>query len=106
MGGAGRLTFVARVEPRPVKGGPPEQLVLELTDAGPGVPAEIRDRLFEPFVTYGKKRGTGLGLSVARRFVEDHGGSLELLPSLPPPAQGARFRLSVPLERRDPESPR
>ena len=42
------------------------------------MPPEIRETLFEPFVTLGKKRGTGLGLAVARRFVEDHGGTLEL----------------------------
>ena len=48
---------------------------------GRGAGGEIRDRLFEPFVTRGKKSGTGLGLAVARRFVEDHGGTLELLPA-------------------------
>ena len=53
--------------------------MLVLADEGPGVSPEIRERVFEPFVTLGKKRGTGLGLAVARRFVEDHGGSLELL---------------------------
>ena len=54
-----------------------------------------RDRgwLFDPFVTRGKKNGTGLGLAVARRFVEDHGGSIELLKEGP----GARFRMSLPL---------
>jgi len=50
-------------------------------------------------VTLGKKRGTGLGLAVARRFVEDHGGRLELLLPQAPPAGGARFRLALPLER-------
>jgi signal transduction histidine kinase len=53
--------------------------------------------VFEPFVTLGKKRGTGLGLAVARRFVEDHGGSLELLPPPEPPGHGARFRFALPL---------
>ena len=72
-------------------GGP--RLVLTLADEGPGVPPEIRDRLFEPFVTRGKKGGTGLGLAVARRFVEDHGGTLELLPEGP----GARFRIAMPV---------
>jgi two-component system sensor histidine kinase BaeS len=52
--------------------------------------------VFQPFVTWGKKGGTGLGLAVARRFVEDHGGSLELLPE-EPGAKGARFRLVLPL---------
>ena len=82
----------ARVEPRQATSGPPEQLVLELGDEGPGVPAEIRERVFEPFVTLGKKRGTGLGLAVARRFVEDHGGSLELLRL----AAAARARRPLP----------
>ena len=67
-----------------------------LADEGPGIPAEIRERLFEPFVTGGKKGGTGLGLAVARRFVEDHGGTLELLPASAGP--GARFRILLPLE--------
>jgi len=53
--------------------------------------------LFDPFVTQGKKRGTGLGLAVARRFVEDHGGRLELLPPPESGARGARFQLALPL---------
>jgi signal transduction histidine kinase len=76
-------------------------LTLELSDDGPGVPAEIRDRIFEPFVTSGKTRGTGLGLAVARRFVEQHGGRLELLPEGP----GARFRMTLPLEVRPAPAP-
>jgi signal transduction histidine kinase len=97
MGGRGTLLFAARVLTLPGAEGPAEHLVLELADEGPGVPPEIRDRVFEPFVTLGKKRGTGLGLAVARRFVEDHGGSLELLPPPAPPAHGARFRVALPL---------
>ena len=67
--------------------------MIELQDEGPGVPPEIADRLFDPFVTRGKKNGTGLGLAVARRFIEDHGGSIELLRDGP----GACFRLSIPI---------
>jgi signal transduction histidine kinase len=95
MGGQGPLRFSARV----VTGGDgsADWLELVLGDEGPGVPPEIRERVFEPFVTAGKKRGTGLGLAVARRFVEDHGGSLELLPAPPPPARGATFRIALPL---------
>jgi signal transduction histidine kinase len=95
MGGRGRLRFSARV----LAGadGSSERLELLLADEGPGVSPEISDRVFEPFVTLGKKRGTGLGLAVARRFVEDHGGSLELLPPPAPPAHGASFRLALPL---------
>ena len=97
MGGRGRLSLSARIETLAGADGPTEHLVLVLADEGPGVSPEIRERVFEPFVTLGKKRGTGLGLAVARRFVEDHGGRLELLPPLEPPAHGARFRLALPL---------
>jgi signal transduction histidine kinase len=93
MGGEGRLRFSARV----VAGGDasPDRLELVLADDGPGVPEEIRDRVFEPFVTLGKKRGTGLGLAVARRFVEDHGGTLELMPAGAAPTRGAAFRFGL-----------
>lgn len=81
-----------RLEARAV-GPPPGMLELVVADEGPGVPEEIRERLFEPFVTSGKRQGTGLGLAVARRFVEDHGGRIELLEDGP----GARFRIQLPL---------
>jgi signal transduction histidine kinase len=48
-------------------------------------------------VTLGKKRGTGLGLAVARRFVEDHGGTVELMPPGAGPGRGASFRFGLPL---------
>jgi signal transduction histidine kinase len=50
------------------------QLVLSVTDRGPGPPADIRDHLFEPFVT-GRADGTGLGLSIVREATEAHGGT-------------------------------
>lgn len=96
MGGTGRLHLAASLEPGGRDGTPP-RLVLVVSDEGPGVAEEIRGRLFQPFATHGKKKGTGLGLAVARRFVEDHGGSLELLPSPHPPASGASFRIVLPL---------
>ncbi len=98
MGGRGRLRLSARVGTNTGADGPGEHLALVIADDGPGVSPEIRDRVFEPFVTLGKKRGTGLGLAVARRFVEDHGGRLELDPS--PLERGARFRLVLPLALR------
>ncbi len=89
MQGRGRLHVRARIELEPTG----RVLELLLRDEGPGVTPEIRERLFEPFVTAGKPYGTGLGLAVARRFVEDHGGTLALLPDGP----GAHFRLRLPL---------
>jgi signal transduction histidine kinase len=93
MGGSGRLHLSADVLAGDHTPGS-AQLRMEVADEGPGVPVEIRDRLFDPFVTLGKKGGTGLGLAVARRFVEDHSGTLELVDQGP----GARFRILLPLK--------
>jgi signal transduction histidine kinase len=68
---------------------------IEVSDTGPGVPVEIRRRLFEPFVTAGKKKGLGLGLALARQTMLDHGGDLELVSS----ERGARFLLRLPLSQ-------
>lgn len=98
MGGRGRLHLEARLDPgKADRQHPGDWLSLLITDEGPGVADGIRDKLFQPFATFGKKKGTGLGLAVSRRFVEDHGGTLELLPGLPPPEHGARFLISLPL---------
>ena len=51
---------------------------IQITDDGPGVEATIRDKLFQPFVSYGKENGTGLGLTIAQKIVQDHNGSLQL----------------------------
>jgi two-component system, NtrC family, sensor histidine kinase HydH len=69
-----------------------KHLVIEVADHGPGVPEEDRDRIFEPFHT-GKTQGTGLGLAVARRVVESHGGTLMVLSA---PSGGALFRAEIP----------
>jgi signal transduction histidine kinase len=68
-------------------------LLIDVQDTGPGVPVEIRDRLFEPFVTAGKDHGLGLGLALSRRTVRDHGGDMWL-----EPASGARFVIRLPLQ--------
>jgi len=68
------------------------RLVLEVSDSGPGVAAEDRDKIFEPFFT-GKTRGTGLGLAIARRVVEAHGGTIRVDAA---PGGGALFRIEVP----------
>jgi signal transduction histidine kinase len=93
MGGAGRIHVSARTVTTEAEG---ERLELVLADEGPGVAPEVRERLFQPFATFGKKKGTGLGLAVARRFVEDHGGTLDLLPDTEG-RKGARFRIALPV---------
>jgi len=49
---------------------------MTVADNGPGIPAEIRDRIFEAFVTHGKKNGTGLGMAIAQSVVTAHGGTI------------------------------
>ena len=71
-----------------------KQLVIRVKDNGPGIPAEIKDKLFTPFTTYGKSGGTGLGLAIARQFVEAHGGSIFVDSSAP----GTEFKIILPLK--------
>jgi signal transduction histidine kinase len=55
-----------------------ERIRVTISDNGPGIPASVRSTLFDPFVTAGKPNGTGLGLTLARRIAEEHGGSVHL----------------------------
>jgi two-component system sensor histidine kinase GlrK len=75
-----------------------EDVVIEVADTGPGVPAEERARIFEAFYQGatpqgGLVRGTGIGLSVVQEFVQAHGGSIELVEGEFP---GAHFRVRLP----------
>jgi signal transduction histidine kinase len=58
-------------------------LEIRTTDDGPGVESSLRDKLFQPFVSHGKENGTGLGLTIAQKIVQDHDGTLELESSEP-----------------------
>lgn len=60
-----------------------EELVLQVIDNGVGVPEKIRDSLLEPFVSEGKQKGTGLGLTLAHRVAVEHGGEVKLVSSRP-----------------------
>ena len=71
--------------------------VLDVVDTGPGISADDRARVFEPFyqgqaATGSHVKGTGLGLAIAKDYIESHGGQIEILPS----AQGAFFRVRLP----------
>jgi signal transduction histidine kinase len=55
-----------------------EQVYVTISDNGPGIPADVRTTLFDPFVTAGKPNGTGLGLTLAQRIAEEHGGNVRL----------------------------
>jgi signal transduction histidine kinase len=78
-----------------------DALVLSVADNGPGIPADVQARLFTPFfTTKGPGRGMGLGLTIARRVVQNLGGSLQVASA---PGAGAEFIVRVPLRqcRRD-----
>lgn len=75
----------------------PRTVVLEVGDTGPGIPAEARRRIFEPFYTTKPQgEGTGVGLSFSKGLAEAHGGRLTLVSS----DNGAAFRLTLPIEER------
>jgi signal transduction histidine kinase/putative methionine-R-sulfoxide reductase with GAF domain len=67
-------------------------LVLTFADTGPGIPKEIEHRLFQSFVTSGKKGGTGLGLAIVKKIAEEHGGQI----SVHSTSKGATFKLRLP----------
>jgi two-component system, NtrC family, sensor histidine kinase HydH len=71
---------------------------IEISDTGAGIPCELMDRLFEPFVT-GKEHGCGLGLSICRRIVREHGGTISAANR---PEGGAVFRVELPSSVSDP----
>lgn len=73
-----------------------DHVSLSIADTGTGIPEEIRERVFDPFVTAGKPGGTGLGLAIVKKVVEDHGGSVEVSK---PEGGGTSFRLSFPQAR-------
>lgn len=60
-----------------------ERLSFSIVDNGPGVPAAIRESLFQPFVSVGKASGIGLGLTLAQKIAQEHGGSVILAESRP-----------------------
>lgn len=72
----------------------PATVEVAVTDNGPGLPREVRNKLFEPFVTT-KRDGMGLGLSIARSIVEAHGGKLRADDN---PGGGTIFRFTLPSE--------
>jgi signal transduction histidine kinase len=67
--------------------------VVEIEDSGPGISPEIRHKLFQPFVSFGKKGGLGLGLALSRQAVLDNGGDLW---AESPERRGARFFIKLP----------
>lgn len=72
----------------------PDGVELRVGDNGRGIPESIRGNLFDPFISYGKENGTGLGLTVVQKIVQDHGGDVLVERSS---AHGTVFLVSLPL---------
>jgi signal transduction histidine kinase len=87
----GRVTVESRV-------GPQGEAIIAVQDEGPGIKPEERDRIFEVFVS-NRRGGTGLGLPIAARILQSHGGGIEVESA---PGRGARFVLTLP--RRHPQA--
>lgn len=71
-----------------------EEVQIRVADNGRGIPESVRGNLFEPFVSAGKENGTGLGLTVVHKIVQDHGGDIVVESTS---AAGTVFRLTLPV---------
>jgi PAS domain S-box-containing protein len=89
MENSGTITFHAERTPD-------QHVVLTIQDDGPGMPSSMRGKPIQPFVT-SKKTGTGLGLTICRKIVEGHRGSLEISQAEP---RGTRITIRIPDENR------
>jgi two-component system nitrogen regulation sensor histidine kinase NtrY len=86
VGGKGRVWVSVR------PGSRPGWLKVEIADSGPGIRPEDRDKMFVPYFST-KRKGTGLGLTIAHKIVTDHGGTIRVQENQP---QGARFVIELP----------
>ena len=71
-----------------------EKLEIRIEDNGPGVADVVREKLFAPFVSYGKENGTGMGLTVVQKIVQDHGGEVAVERTS---GAGTTFRIGLPM---------
>jgi signal transduction histidine kinase len=73
-----------------------DNIMVRVEDTGPGISADLQGRLFQPFVTAGKKSGLGLGLALSRQTLLDHGGDIWADETLNRRTGGALFWLRLP----------
>ena len=95
----GRVALVAeRVTIRGAGGRKTPMIALDVRDDGPGVPADVLERMFNPFFTT-RAAGTGLGLAIVHRIVDAHGGRVDVRNN---PGGGAIVRILLPLDIEQP----
>ena len=73
----------------------PRRIEIAVSDTGPGIPPDLHQRVFEAFFTTKGSKGTGLGLTVSRKLIEELGGRIAVASV---PGHGATFTLSLPTE--------
>lgn len=73
-----------------------DRIHLLVADNGQGIPSEHMERVFEPFFTTKQQAGNGLGLSLSKRIVEDHRGTITIRSSVRPGRQGTVLKISLP----------
>ena len=79
----------------------PDRFEIRISDDGPGIPASIRNNLFDPFVSEGKANGTGLGLAIVSKIIREHGGSIAVESSS---EAGTTFLVKLPRFQRSPSA--
>lgn len=97
-----RASYIPMVPPAGGKPGQRPAIRIDVIDNGPGIPPERHQQIFEPFNTTKGLRGTGLGLVVTKRIVEEHQGRI-LLQSIP--GRGAAFSVILPADNKGPADP-
>ena len=92
LDGTGHVTVTASESRLQDGAGGRDAILVEVADDGPGIPADVREKVFEVFFTT-KAKGSGLGLAIVRRIVDAHDGRLDLQTS----SEGTRVRVTLPL---------
>jgi two-component system NtrC family sensor kinase len=93
----GKIRVATGVSLRDIKGDDNRNqkfTVIEVSDNGSGIAANVRNRLFDPFFTT-KKEGTGLGLSISQKIVRDHGGAITVSSV---EGKGTSFQVNLPVK--------
>jgi len=91
--GRGTVTLSSKKDRQVVDGRPLPAVTISISDTGEGIPPEVQKRLFDPFFTT-KEKGTGLGLPVSARIVEQHGGLIQYRTE---PGKGTTFSILLPI---------
>jgi len=85
-----RRELILRVEQLPIVANQNPEVGIHVIDTGPGIPDALQEEIFRPYIT-SKKGGSGLGLAVARRIIEEHGGAIRVFSEV---GRGSDFRIS------------